>query len=193
MNFRDTIGHSVDAAATGAVSAAKSIMAYVKQLVTNSLDWVDGGRLDLLLDALQTGLDGGTAAVNRAVGKKQSIPKTFDLNQAANTYDLFTATAQAVILEDLVFALPNVNVSDDATITSISIQSDHATPQVLLSSVDGAKAYMTAEQQFFWEGKIYLAVGDKIQITIAGGAADVATVCNVVAGCRSAVNGGYLA
>lgn len=34
MNFRDTIGHAIEAAATGAVGVATSIMAYIKQVVT---------------------------------------------------------------------------------------------------------------------------------------------------------------
>src|SRR5512143_4158408 len=54
--------------------------------------------------------------------KSLTAAGTIDLQQAANTYDLFTATSGSVVVEGFTITLPNVNVSDDATITSISIQ-----------------------------------------------------------------------
>ena len=186
-------------AATGAVSTSKYLMAYVKQIVTDLIltladtnelqtDWVDGGRLDNLLDAIPT-----TVLVATGVGVAQIKAATIDLNQAANTYDLFTGTAQAVILESLIIRLPNVDVSNDGTITSISIQTDDVTAGVIINSTDGAIANLTAEAQLGWSGQIYITVGTKIRLTIAGGAADAATVCNVTAKCRAVVAGGNLA
>jgi hypothetical protein len=166
MNFRDTIGFARESAATGAVSAAKSLLAYVKQLVTQML----------------TG-----------AGVVQIAATTEDLQQAAAAYDLFTGTTQDVVVERLVFRLPDVDVSDDATITSISIQTDDATPQVLISSALGAKANLTAEAQLYWTGCVLLKAGKKIQLTIAGGAADAPTVSDVVAEYRAVIGGGYLA
>ena len=128
-----------------------------------------------------------------AVGTLQIAATTEDLNQAASTYDLFTGTTQAVMLEKLVFALPNVNVADDVNITYITIQTDHATPQVIFNSTTGAKANLTAEAQLSWTGATYIPVGKKIQLTIAGGAADAATVCNITAQYRAVVAGGTLA
>jgi len=123
----------------------------------------------------------------------QMAATTINLQQAASTYTLFTGATQPVMVEALTFALPNVNVSDDATITYITIQTDHTTPQVIFNSTTGAKANLTAEQQLSWNGPpIYLGVGKKIQLTIAGGAADAATVCNVVAEYRAVVSGGTL-
>jgi len=40
---------------------------------------------------------------------------------------------------------------------------------------------------------VTVKVGKKIQLTIAGGAADAATVCDVIAEYRAVVSGGYLA
>lgn len=117
---------------------------------------------------------------------------TIDLQQAAGTYTLFTST-QDVILEELVIRLPNVDVSDDAVITSISIQTDDTTPQVFISAVTGAVANLTAEAQLGWTGVALIKVGTQIQLTINGGAADAATVCDVVAGYREVVAGGRLA
>jgi len=128
-----------------------------------------------------------------AIGKIQMAATTIDLQQAAASYDLFTGTTQDVIAEKLVIRLPNVDVSDDVTITSISIQTDDATPQVFISSTTGAKANLTAEAQLSWTGAILIKTGTKIQLTIAGGAADAPTVCDVIAECRAVVAGGYLA
>lgn len=132
-------------------------------------------------------------AVNRVAGKMQVKAATVDLAQVAGAYDLFTGTTQDVVVEKLSFRLPNVNVADDATITSISIQSNDATPQVLVSSALGVKANLTAEAQISWTGSGLLKAGKKIQLTIAGGAADAATVCDVVAEFRAVTGGGYLA
>ena len=131
--------------------------------------------------------------VSTASGVLQLAATTEDLQQAASTYDLFTGTTQAVVVEKVVLAVPNVDVSDDATITYITIQTDHSTPQVIFNSTSGAKANLTAEAQLSWTGAIYLPAGKKIQLTIAGGAADAPTVCNITAQYRAVVAGGTLA
>lgn len=118
---------------------------------------------------------------------------TIDLQQAAGTYDLFTGMAQEVVVKSLLFVLPNVDVSDDANITGISIQTDDVTPQVFIGAIDGVKANLMAEGQLAWIGAIAIKVGTKIQLTIYGGAADAATVCGVTVEYRAVVSGGYLA
>ncbi len=138
-------------------------------------------------------LVGSVAAVNRQAGKEQVKATTINLAQAAASYTLLTGTTQDVIIESLLIRLPAVNVSDDATITSISIQTNDATPQVFVNSVVGAKAYLTSEAQLGWTGTSLLKTGKLIQLTIAGGAADAASVCDVVVRCRAIVSGGYLA
>ncbi len=126
-------------------------------------------------------------------GRLQVKATTIDLQQAAASYDLFTGTTQDVMLEKLVIRLPNVDVSDDAALTSISIQTDDTTPQVIVDATAGGVANLTAEAQLAWTGAILIKAGTKIQLTIAGGAADAATVCDVDAECRAVVSGGYLA
>jgi hypothetical protein len=128
-----------------------------------------------------------------AKGRNDSLKSTtIDLHQAANTYDLFTGTDQDVLIQGLVIALPAVNVADDATITSISIQTNAATPSVIISSTSGAKANLTASAQISWTGAILLAATKKIQLTINGGASDAATVCKVTAEYVPITAGGYL-
>ena len=118
---------------------------------------------------------------------------TEDLDQVADTYDLFTGTTQDVVIESLLIRLPNVDVSDDAIITSISIQTNDVTPGVFISAASGAKANLTAEAELGWTGTKLLKVAKKIQLTIAGGAADVATVCDIICTYRAVASGGHLA
>jgi len=120
-------------------------------------------------------------------------PGTIDLQQAAGPYDLFTATGGSVYVEYFTLTLPNVNVSDDATITSIAVASDTTTVINLITSAAGAKANLTANKAFTYATPFALPVGKKIILTIAGGAADAPTVC--ITSCRyRAINpAGYLA
>jgi|GEM_PF-666399 hypothetical protein len=127
----------------------------------------------------------------RTAGKLQPASTTIDLNQAAATYDLFTGTSQVVLVESLVFRTPTGAAG--GALTSISIQTNDATPVVLISSVQGAVANLTSETQLTWQGVLRLGVGKKIQLTINGGATGVGYVCSVNAECRAVVDGGNLA
>lgn len=119
---------------------------------------------------------------------------TIDLNQAAGDYDLYTATGGTVYIDAFTITLPNVDCSDDLTITSISVQTDMATVTVLLSAVAGAVANLTALASFTYSGSPFvLTVGKKIQLTIAGGAADAPTVCTVSAQHQAITPAAYLA
>jgi len=129
----------------------------------------------------------------RQAGKSQIFATTIDLAQAAAAYDLATATTADCLIESIVLRLPNVDASDDATITSIKIHTDDTTEQTFVSAVDGATANLTAEAQLAWTGACLLDTGAKIQLTTAGGAADAATLCQVVIKFRAVTDGGYLA
>lgn len=167
VDVSDVVGNKTDAAAAGAVSTTESLMAYLKQLVGDSED-------------------------TTKVGATQVAKTTIDLAQVAAAYTLFTGTTDDFILESIVIRLPNVDVSDDANITSIKIHTDDATEILFISTTDGAKANLTAEQQLGFTGVIYINTGTIIQLTIAGGAADAATVCEVVAIGRAVGDGGNL-
>jgi hypothetical protein len=132
-------------------------------------------------------------AISTAIGVRQVKPTTIDLAQAANTYDLYTCSTQPVVIEGLTIQMPAaVNLSDDATITSISIQTNDTTAQTFIPAATAVKASMTAGAQFSWTGFTRLAVGKKIQLTIAGGAADAASVCLVEVLYHATVAGGTL-
>lgn len=136
------------------------------------------------LDLLHTDTD------VKSVGKLQITSTTEDLNQAAGSYDLFTGTTQSVILEKLVIRMPTEAAG--GAITSISIQTDDVTPSVIINSTAGAVGNLTSEAQLAWTGAILIAVGTKIQVTIAGGAHSTTYTTTIVAQCRSVVAGGYL-
>jgi hypothetical protein len=148
---------------------------------------IDVARIEAKLDTVVTDAD------PKVMGRLQVAATTIDLQQAADTYDLFIGTTQDVVVEKLLIRLPNVDVSDDVTITSISIQTNDETAQTFISATDGAVDKLTAEAQLGYTGVIMIKVGKKIQLTIAGGAADDPTVCDVIAVYRAVAGGGYLA
>ena len=119
------------------------------------------------------------------------VSTTIDLNQAASDYDLFTGTAGVVELNSLVITMPNAVAG--GALTSISIQTNDATPQVLIDNTTGGVANLTAEAQLAWQGKVRLGVGKKIQLTINGGPEGGAYVCDVDVEFKSLASAGYLA
>jgi hypothetical protein len=120
-------------------------------------------------------------------------PGTINLQQAASTYDLFTATGGSVYVEYFSITLPNVNCADDATITSISVVTDTTTVITLLTTTQGAKANLTANASFSYATPFSLPVGKKLRLIIAGGASDASTLCITSCRYRSINPAGYLA
>lgn len=127
-------------------------------------------------------------------GNLQMAATTVDLHNPAGFYNLFTGTNQKVVVEKLLITLPNIDVSDDVGgITGISIQTNHATPRIFITIVQGDKLNLHAQQELFYIGAISVDVGDLIQLTLAGGTADVnPTTCAVVAEYRAVIAGGTL-
>lgn len=118
---------------------------------------------------------------------------TIDLQQAAGPYDLYEATTGYVFVERFTITLPNVNCADDATISSIKIDSDTTPAVALLTAVQGAKANLTANASFSYVTPFTMPTGKKIILTIAGGASDAATVCTVRCRYTPVIPGAYLA
>jgi len=123
--------------------------------------------------------------------KVRSAVATIDLNQIADTYDLFTGMTQNVLVEKLVIRMPDAAAG--GALTSISIQTDDTTPQIFIPATLGIVANLTAQTQLTCDTPIIVAVGKKIRLTIAGGAHGVAYSCSVKAYYRAEVAGGYLA
>ena len=132
------------------------------------------------------------AAFNPGTTRIQVATTTIDLKQSAAAYTLFTGTTQDVIVESLVIRLPDVNCADDSSLTSIKIDTDDTTAAEFITAVAGDVANLTAEAQLAYAGAIMVKVGTIIQLTIAGGAADDTTVCDVTAMYRAVLDGGRL-
>jgi len=168
-------------------------------LITDRLDHGTYGlsALNTDIDAIlaDTGTDGvvlGTkvAAFTRLSGELQLATTTIDLNQAASDYDLFAGTAAACYLTSLSIKQPTTVTA--GALTSISIQSDDATPGVIISSADGAVGNLLTESELVWTGRMRIDIGTKIQLTIAGGATGVEQICPVVAEYVAIADTGYL-
>jgi len=177
----------------------------IQNLTAHVLD-IQGDGLELTIDATCTGgvinvygdvtiinHSGGTVVNDHTIQSDQvkSAATTIDLNQAAGDYDLLTGTAGVVELNSLVITDPNLIAG--GALTSISIQTNDATPQVLIDSTTGGVANLTAEAQLSWQGRIRLGVGKKIQLTIGGGATGVSYVCDIDVEFKSLASAGYLA
>jgi len=189
--MRGTDGAALAASWTAGLA---TILGNFSALRIGYLDQLDFA-LQEAIAAIQTAVEGGTAAVNRVAGKPQVFATTVDLHQAAGNYDIATATAQNVIIDSIVF-VSRLDVSDDVGgITAITIQTDTTTEQEFIDNAIGAIANLTAEAQVAWcDGPVLLKATDKIQLTIEGGTADAdPTTCDVVITYHAVVNGGYLA
>lgn len=116
--------------------------------------------------------------------------KQISLNQAANTYDVMTATAQALFIDAVIVHVPD-NLSAVATFTGISVQTDDGTPIVLLSGTAGAKANLTGNVYSVYRGPSVTAATKKIQLTIGGATAGAGKVADITVLWRPLVAGGY--
>lgn len=206
--IRDVVGNKTDPAneianQSSIIGLIRAILADVTGLNGSAMRGTDSAALAAVctetrlsqLDAANLPTSIGAIVTNVSIklaGRAQMAVKTVDLQQAAGAYDLFTGAENSVILESLIFRTP-VDCSDDSGgFTGISIQTDDATLQELISQANGVKANLTEAAQISWNGNVLLKVGKKVQLTIYGAAADAATVCEVIVKCRAVLSGGYL-
>lgn len=118
---------------------------------------------------------------------------TINLKQVAASYDLFEVKGKDCMIDGLVFIIP-ADLSGEAALTSVSIQSTDDTPVVFLSAAAGAVANLDAAgKHFVYRGPDVVAKDKKIQLTIAGGATAADQVCSVYVLYRPVGSGGYLA
>jgi len=116
--------------------------------------------------------------------------KQISLNQAANTYDVMTATAQDLFIDAVVVHVPD-DLHSVATFTGISVQTDDGAPIVLLSGTAGAKANLTGNFYAVYRGPSVTAATKKVQLTIGGGSAGAGKVADITVLWRPLVAGGY--
>jgi len=121
-----------------------------------------------------------------------TVTNIINLKQAAASYDLFTATTQNVFIDFLTIIIPS-DLTEEETLTSISIQSTDDTPVEFISATAGALANLTEGKHLQYSGPAVVASTKKIQLTIAGGATADDCNCLVYVSYRPVVDGGYLA
>jgi len=116
--------------------------------------------------------------------------KQISLNQAANTYDVMTATAQDLFIDAVIVHVPD-DLHSVATFTGISIATDDVAAIEILSALAGAKANLTGNFFSVYRGPVVTAATKKIQLTIGGGSAGANKVADVTVLWRPVVAGGY--
>ena len=204
LQFLASVGGALnDGAAVGEVTEADTIMQYVKQIINEltgaaGVDVWAGGAApantvsiheviqqiydDVTLVLADTGTAGvvlGTkaAAYKTLAGENQVAITTEDLNQIAASYDLFLGTTKPCMLKS--FSIKQPTTVTAGALTSISIETDDATPGVIINSTDGAVANLLTESELSWTGAMRIETGTKIQLTIAGGATGVEQICKI--------------
>ena len=119
---------------------------------------------------------------------------TIDLHQGAASYDLFTATGGTVYVQKFTLTLPNKDLTDDAALTGITVQTNQTTPVVLIASAAGLKAQLSNNKVFTYATPFALEVTKKIQLTIVGGTAtDDPTTCITSVKYQAITPAGYMA
>jgi len=168
-------------------------------LITDRLDDGTIGLTKISTDVAailaDTGTDGvilgtKTAAFAKLAGENQIAITTEDLNQVAASYDLFLGTTKPCLLKSLSIKQPTTVTA--GALTSISIETDDATPGVIISSADGAVGNLLTESELVWTGAMRIETGTKVQLTIAGGATGVEQICKIVAEYVAIEDTGYL-
>lgn len=116
--------------------------------------------------------------------------KQISLDQAANTYDIMTATAQALFIDAVIVHVPD-DLSEVETFTGISVATDDDSAIEILASAAGAKANLTGNFFHVYRGPAVTAATKKIQLTIGGATAGTGMVADVSVMWRPLVAGGY--
>lgn len=97
--FRDTVGYTNESAATGAVSASKSLMAYIKQIVTTIISVTSDTQIRLIAAGTKTIGTGATKYLSFDSGTNSAEIIGITINGVVGydwTVDMYIPTADAV-------------------------------------------------------------------------------------------------
>ena len=128
---------------------------------------------------------------------KSTIPdqtinyKQISLNQAANTYDVMTATAQSLFIDAVIISIPD-DLSAVATFSSVAVQTDDVSPITIMASSSALKAALTGNFYYVYRGPVVTAATKKIQLTIGGATAGAGSEADITVFWRPLVAGGYM-
>jgi hypothetical protein len=116
--------------------------------------------------------------------------KQISLNQAANTYDVMTATTQNLFIDAVIVHVPD-DLSAVETFTGISVQTNDDPAIEILSAAAGAKAKLTGNFYHVYRGPKVTVSTKKIQLTIGGATAGAGKIADITVLWRPVVAGGY--
>jgi len=116
--------------------------------------------------------------------------KQISLAQAANTYDVMTATTQNLFIDAVIINVPD-DLSAVATFTGISVQTNDGTPITIMAAASALKAALTGNFYYVFRGPNVTVSTKKIQLTIGGATAGSGKVANITVFWRPLVAGGY--
>jgi len=160
-------------------------------------DWIDGGRLDLILDAIlaDTGTDGvvvnsRTNAYKRLAGVTQVIEVS--VTSAANAGDvtIATVTDQPCVIDSIIIHADTAQTTD---LTSCAVYGGAGKVVTFISDTDATQANLdAADKQVSWTGAVRLAAGKTIVMSLVG-TGSTAVDLTVTITYHAAVDGGYLA
>ena len=124
-------------------------------------------------------------------GNSQVKAATVDTH-AVSPRTAATCATQEVIIDSIIFS-PHDDLSDDATFTGISIETDDTNVQTFISQANGVKANLAAYSQLAWTGAIRLRVGKKITVTTYGAVTTAnPSTCDVWITYHAVIDGGTL-
>ncbi len=174
---------------TGGIADLGSILGdFVNNTLVARLNAIDD-YIDTEIAALQTGLEGGTATVNRAAGKMQPFTKVVTSAANAGNVTMATVTSQNCYIESIVVRSNGATTSD---LTSITVRGGASNVTTFIDTTLGQRANIAAiDQSVSFQGATCLPTSATIVMTLAGtGATAVNLDCIIYY--RACVNGGYL-
>jgi len=209
-NMRDVIGNKTDAVVQ-AVAAGKSIMGYIKGLITSignpsahtlvslTAKWGNIARdLTTILGARWNAAgDLGTdiAAIlvlddKKVIGKTQIFVKAIASAANAGAVVAATITTQSCLIKSIVV---RSNAATTADLTNITIKGGAGLVVTFIDAVTGVRANIAAaDQQVAWTGAVALVAAKTITITLTGTGA-TAVDLTITFEYEALVDGGYLA
>jgi hypothetical protein len=209
-NMRDVIGNKTDTVVQ-AVAAGKSIMGYIKGLITSignpsahtlvslTAKWGNIARdLTTILGARWNAAgDLGTdiAAIlvlddKKVIGKTQIFVKAIASAANAGAVVAATITTQSCLIKSIVV---RSNAATTADLTNITIKGGAGLVVTFIDAVTGVRANIAAaDQQVAWTGAVALVAAKTITITLTGTGA-TAVDLTITFEYEALVDGGYLA
>lgn len=160
-------------------------------------DWIDGGRLDSILDAIlaDTGTDGvvvnsRTNAYKRLAGVPQVLEVSVTSAANAGNVTLATVTDQPCVIDSIIIHADTAQTTD---LTSCAVYGGAGKVVTFISDTDATQANLdAADKQVSWTGAVRLAAGKTIVMSLVG-TGSTAVDLTVTITYHAAVDGGYLA